>query len=304
MSVAGVAAMNSLPCPRYGAARRECLGPTALRRRAAQLLLAGHAHRVLDVRCRHPGRQRLFSTICLLRYIYRCNHPSFANGAMRFNAPPNWPQPPTGWTPPPNWFPDPAWGPAPEGWQFWIEDGRSNAASNPTSKRKAEKKRRFSPARLQNVWSYAASSDNRHWIFGGTGLAAGLLLGVVVGAGASSSPATPSAADSSRAEVGLGSTAIETAVEDCGLMDAAGISVGDEGHSVAMQTTGEENTDGADIFEVACVLQGLDASDSVIARMDSTRALDGRQTGTWGDFEASWGYHPDDGLDLVVEETQ
>jgi hypothetical protein len=53
---------------------------------------------------------------------------------------------------------------------------------------------------------------------------------------------------------------------------------------------------------MVCVLQGLEASDSVIARMDNTRALDGRQTGTWGDFEASWGYHPDDGLNLVIEE--
>ena len=34
------------------------------------------------------------------------------------------------------------------------------------------------------------------------------------------------------------------------------------------------------------------------------RALDGRQTGTWDDFEASWGYHPDDGINLVIEEVK
>ncbi|WP_188536972.1 hypothetical protein [Kocuria dechangensis] len=108
--------------------------------------------------------------------------------------------------------------------------------------------------------------------------------------------------DSSTADVDFGSTDIETAVEDCGLTDVAGISVGDEGHSVTIQTTGDENSYGAVVFEMVCVLQGLEASDSVISRMDNTRALDGRQTGTWGDFEASWGYHPDDGLNLVIEE--
>lgn len=41
----------------------------------------------------------------------------------RWNSPPNWPEPPQGWTPPQGWRPDPAWGPAPEGWQFWVDDG-------------------------------------------------------------------------------------------------------------------------------------------------------------------------------------
>lgn len=224
---------------------------------------------------------------------------------MKFNAPPNWPQPPSGWTPPPNWFPDPAWGPAPDGWQFWIENVQP--ASSPTDTRK--KKTSSFPTRLKKIGASALSSDSRHWIFGGTGLIAGLLLGVTVGAGAST-PATPPTSGSGiapatgTADVGFGSTDIETAVEDCGLTDAVGITIGDEGHSVSIQTIGEDNTYGAEVSEMACVLQGLDASDSVIARMDSTRALDGRQTGTWDDFEASWGYHPDDGINLVIEEVK
>lgn len=234
--------------------------------------------------------------------------PSLVNGAMKFNAPPNWPQPPSGWTPPPNWFPDPAWGPAPEGWQFWVDDD-PQAAAAAGAPRKKSKKISSAAGRLKKVWGSAVSSDSRHWIFGGAGLAAGLLLGVVIGAGASS-PVTPTAfdstmgADSSSADVGFGSTDIEEAVADCGLTDAVGISVGDEGRSVAIQTTGEENTYGADIFELSCVLRGLDASDSIVARMDNTRALDGRQSGSWDDFEASWGYHPDDGVNLVIEEVR
>ncbi|MFI7482005.1 hypothetical protein ACH9EU_06260 [Kocuria sp. M1R5S2] len=80
--------------------------------------------------------------------------------------------------------------------------------------------------------------------------------------------------------------------------------MGDEGRSVTIQTTGEDSSYSADVFEMMCVLQGLGVSDSIVSRMDSTRALDGRQTGSWGVFDASWGYHPDDGMNLVVEEVE
>lgn len=49
----------------------------------------------------------------------------------RYQSPPTWPAPPAGWTPPPGWQPDPAWGPAPEGWQFWVEDGTPPQAHRP-----------------------------------------------------------------------------------------------------------------------------------------------------------------------------
>lgn len=44
--------------------------------------------------------------------------------AKQYNSPPNWPNPPEGWTPPAGWNPDPGWGPAPEGHEFWVDDGR------------------------------------------------------------------------------------------------------------------------------------------------------------------------------------
>ena len=47
--------------------------------------------------------------------------------ALRFNPPPNWPTPPAGFIPDENWQPDPAWGPAPDGWEFWVEDGQDDA---------------------------------------------------------------------------------------------------------------------------------------------------------------------------------
>ena len=94
---------------------------------------------------------------------------------------------------------------------------------------------------------------------------------------------------------GLGSIAMGSPMTDaattCEIKDDPWITVGDEGRSISMQSEGEE-TVGADFEDLACVLLELDTPDSVISRIDSTRALDGRQTGTWDGFSASWGYHP------------
>jgi hypothetical protein len=38
--------------------------------------------------------------------------------------------------------------------------------------------------------------------------------------------------------------------------------------------------------------------------MDSTSALNGRQEDSWQEFTASWTYHPDNGIDLIVRTSQ
>ena len=232
---------------------------------------------------------------------------------MKFNAPPEWPQPPADWTPPPGWSPDPSWPPAPEGWQFWVEDtttgqepARPGASTRVRTARLTSsltRQSRRAATASAGLWSRATASSRRHWIFGGTGLGIGLLAGVLLSA-VVPGPQLAEASGSGSSWFGSGPTAIEAAVENCGLTDSAGISVGDGGRSISIQTTGAENYYGAEVSDLACVLDGLDASDSVIARMDSTRALDGRQTGSWDGFEASWGYHPDDGINLVIEEME
>lgn len=52
-----------------------------------------------------------------------------------------------------------------------------------------------------------------------------------------------------------------------------------------------------------CILAQVKTPDYVIAQMDRTRALDGTQHGSWGNISASWSYHPDSGLDVVLTET-
>lgn len=43
------------------------------------------------------------------------------------------------------------------------------------------------------------------------------------------------------------------------------------------------------------------APTSVVELMYSTRSRDGWQSAEWDDVSASWGYHPDDGLDIIFE---
>lgn len=98
-----------------------------------------------------------------------------------------------------------------------------------------------------------------------------------------------------------GQTGIEAAVETCEVQGSPGFRIGDGGNTLSIDTKGEDDESGADIAEVACVLLSLEVSDAVISRLDSTRALDGRQEGSWEGYSATWGYHPDSGLDLVIE---
>lgn len=120
----------------------------------------------------------------------------------------------------------------------------------------------------------------------------GLLVGVVLGLWVL--PAIGSAAGSA------GPTVIESALETCDVTPGAYFALGDDGTSLSLQTAGAESP-GADLADVACVLTEVDVPDSVLTRIDSTRALDGRQEASWDDLDASWGYHPDSGLDLVLE---
>ena len=40
----------------------------------------------------------------------------------------------------------------------------------------------------------------------------------------------------------------------------------------------------------------------VVLGLAASRALDGTQEQSWGDYSASWTYHPDDGLNIVIAE--
>lgn len=94
-------------------------------------------------------------------------------------------------------------------------------------------------------------------------------------------------------------SALQDAKADCA-STSPHIRVGDDGRSMTINGEGEEST-GAGIAEVACILYALEVSDAVVSRIDSTRALDGTLTGEWGRYAASWTYHPNSGLNVVIE---
>lgn len=140
------------------------------------------------------------------------------------------------------------------------------------------------------------ASPKRVRAFAAGGLGVGLILGLVIGlavipaiggvGGAVFSAPQPSP--------------ITAATETCGVESSLYIVVGDEGQSVSMDSVGEES-EGADYADILCVLNELDVPDSVLNRINSTRALDGRQTADWDNFTASWGYHPNTGANIIIE---
>lgn len=145
----------------------------------------------------------------------------------------------------------------------------------------------------------ARKGGRKHLYFGFGGLAAGLAggfllgaLGSSVGGSPASSSASPSASSNTRP--------ISAAVSLCSLYNAKGVSVMDGGKSLEIKTAGKLST-GVSTTDLACVFGDLKTPQSIIARMESTRALDGTQNGTWAEFTASWTYHPDRGLNIVIE---
>jgi hypothetical protein len=79
------------------------------------------------------------------------------------------------------------------------------------------------------------------------------------------------------------------------------IVVGDSGMTLTIVSEGEESP-GAPIEQIGCVLVALGVPDSVLSQIDRTTSMQGVQRATWSDFEASWTYHPDNGLNMIVEQ--
>lgn len=77
--------------------------------------------------------------------------------------------------------------------------------------------------------------------------------------------------------------------------------LGDDGRTMTISGGGEKETMYS-IEDIACILDELEVPDSMLSRMDSTRALDGQQVGEWDGITARWTYHPEPGLSLILTE--
>lgn len=69
--------------------------------------------------------------------------------------------------------------------------------------------------------------------------------------------------------------------------------------SLTLQAENESGR-GLSVPVFRCVLDELDAPASMHQRMLLTRAIDGTQEEQWGLYRATWTYHPDQGLNVVI----
>lgn len=81
-----------------------------------------------------------------------------------------------------------------------------------------------------------------------------------------------------------------------------GTRVEDNGQTLIIDNTGRQDSasSSVDLITLRCLLGRLSTPAAIVAEMEATRALDGRQQAEWDRYSASWSYHPNTGLDLIV----
>lgn len=107
----------------------------------------------------------------------------------------------------------------------------------------------------------AKTSKKYLWIGLAAGFAGGLLVsGLIAGIGSAIAAASVS-------------TVLPKAVDTCSARDKSGISLGDKDTSLTVDTEGKDDTTGAAMEDLVCIVKELKVPDSVVAQMDSTTSL-------------------------------
>lgn len=97
----------------------------------------------------------------------------------------------------------------------------------------------------------------------------------------------------------LPNSTFSNASEACFASGDSGLTIDDDGRSMYLNGEGEDST-GMDVFSQVCILEELNVPDSVFGRINNTNSTMGVQEAQWDNFEMSWTYHPDNGLDVSV----
>lgn len=98
-------------------------------------------------------------------------------------------------------------------------------------------------------------------------------------------------------EAGVAQASLVAAVAACDSSGSPYVTV-DEG-GLVLEGEGEESS-GVSVSTILCILEELDIPDSVVTRISNTNSTMGIVHGSWGDYLASWSYHPDNGLFIHV----
>lgn len=87
----------------------------------------------------------------------------------------------------------------------------------------------------------------------------------------------------------------------CGALDASGVTFAEDGQSLNFDDKGKEDLFGGDFSDLQCIIEGLGAPSTVLARMYQTTSSMGVQDAEWDGISISWTYHPDRGMDANFE---
>ena len=79
--------------------------------------------------------------------------------------------------------------------------------------------------------------------------------------------------------------------------------VTDEGQALVMNGHGEDSG-GLSILKEFCLIHYLDTPDYVIDQIEATTSLMGLREADWNGYHAEWSYHPDNGLDITIVDTE
>ncbi len=144
----------------------------------------------------------------------------------------------------------------------------------------------------------------RRWatpLFTAAGFCVGIAFGVVIGgfSGGEAATDTDDAAPPSPSANETADTRLADAYATC-VGSGDGFELADDDTTLILDTMGADDSAGTDITTLGCALGELATPTRVITAMESTRALDGRQSESWDGFTAAWSYHPDSGMDVII----
>lgn len=102
--------------------------------------------------------------------------------------------------------------------------------------------------------------------------------------------------------VATATSGLESAYDACSseilAASTGAVELADGGDSILIDTANEDE----DITAVVCIFMGLETSDALIAQMDSTTAMMGRQEAESNGYTYEWSYHPDSGINMTITE--